>query len=383
MAVTSHFNLRHYAALAATVRHGSLTRAAKAVNLTQPALTQAIRRLEDDLGCALFERRPDGMIATEPGRILARRAEEVIGQIGSTRVTGTQFSAFLELARAGSYAMAAANMGLSSASLHRAVSGLSDALGQRLVERRGRGIMLTTVGQRLARRFGLAKAELRAGLAEVAQWKGEAEGQIAIGAMPLSRARWLPTAIARFGKDHPGVDIEIMEGSYAELSGPLRDGDIDMMLGALRAGSDAVDLEQEPVFEDRPAVIMRVGHPLLDKPGPLGANTLLDHPWILPGRSTPLRAYWEAMLLSLGLEPPHVAIECGSVLTIRELLLSSDALTLLSTDQLRVEIEGGLLGWRAPPVPVARTIGIITRAGWRPTATQAACLAELKGFSPG
>jgi DNA-binding transcriptional LysR family regulator len=49
-------NIRHFAALAATVHHGSVTRAARAINLTQPALTQAIARLEADLGCALFER---------------------------------------------------------------------------------------------------------------------------------------------------------------------------------------------------------------------------------------------------------------------------------------------------------------------------------------
>ena len=49
-------NIRHYAALAATVRHGSLSRAARAVNLTQPALTQAISGLESSLGVTLFER---------------------------------------------------------------------------------------------------------------------------------------------------------------------------------------------------------------------------------------------------------------------------------------------------------------------------------------
>jgi molybdenum-dependent DNA-binding transcriptional regulator ModE len=57
-------NIRHLAALAATVRHGSVTRAARAINLTQPALTQAIARLETDLGCALFERGASGMTAT-------------------------------------------------------------------------------------------------------------------------------------------------------------------------------------------------------------------------------------------------------------------------------------------------------------------------------
>lgn len=378
--MSTHFNLRHYAALAATVRHGSLTRAARAVNLTQPALTQAIKRLEEDLGCALFDRRPDGMTATQPGLMLAQRADVVIAHIGSTRITGTQFNAFLALARAGSYAVAASNLQVSSASLHRAVSGLSEALGQTLVERRGRGVMLTPAGQRLARRFGLAKAELRAGLAEVAQWKGEAEGQITIGAMPLSRARWLPNAIEHFHRNHPGVDIAIIEGSYTELCGPLRDGDIDMMLGALRKDGDAADLVQQPVFEDRPAIIMRAGHPLVDMPGPPGAKALLAYPWILPAGSTPLRSYWEAMLRSLDVEPPHVAIECGSVLTIRELLLSSDALTLLSTDQLRVEIEGGLITWKEPPAPVTRMIGITTRLGWRPTSAQAACLEELARF---
>ena len=49
-------NIRHFAALAATVRHGSVTRAARAVNLTQPALTQADVRT----------RWPDGSVGRPP-----------------------------------------------------------------------------------------------------------------------------------------------------------------------------------------------------------------------------------------------------------------------------------------------------------------------------
>src|SRR3546814_8951690 len=59
------------------------------------------------------------------------------------------------------------------------------------------------------------------------------------------------------------------------------------------------------------------------------------------GAETPLRGYWSAMMHACG-ELPEVSIECGSVLTIRELLLETDMLTLLSRDQLRVEIEAGL-----------------------------------------
>ncbi len=369
-------NVRHIAAFAATVRHGSVTRAARAVNLTQPALTQAIARLEADLGCALFERGPAGMTPTEPALLLAPRAEAAIAHVGSPRVTGTQLRAFLALARAGSYAVAAEATGLSSASLHRAVADLSVALGQRLVDRRGRSVMLTPAGERRARGFGLAMAELRSGLAEVAAWQGKAAGRVVVGAMPLSRARWLPETILRFAAAHPGVDVAVVEGSHAELSGPLRDGEVDLMLGALRDAASLDDLAQEAVFEDRPALVMRAGHPLLA--GTVNGAALAAFPWILPASDTPLRHYWEGMMRGAGAEPPRVGIECGSVLTVRQLLLGSDALTLLSPAQLAVELDAGVLATLPPPVPVARTIGITTREGWRPTAPQAAFVALLR-----
>lgn len=369
-------NIRHIAAFAATVRHGSVTRAARAVNLTQPALTQAIARLEADLGCALFERGPAGMTPTEPALLLAPRAEAAIAHVGSPRVTGTQVRAFLALARAGSYAVAADATGLSSASLHRAVADLSVALGQRLVDRRGRSVMLTPAGERRARGFGLAMAELRSGLAEVAAWQGKAAGRIVVGAMPLSRARWLPETILRFAARHPGVDVAVVEGSHAELSGPLRDGEVDLMLGALRETAALDDLAQEAVFEDQPALVMRAGHPLLSSP--VDGAALASYPWILPASDTPLRHYWEGMMRSAGAEPPHVGIECGSVLTVRQLLLGSDALTLLSPAQLAVELQAGVLATLPPPVPVLRTIGITTRAGWRPTMPQGAFVMLLR-----
>jgi DNA-binding transcriptional LysR family regulator len=371
------YNIRHFAALAATVRHGSVTRGARAVNLTQPALTQAIARLEADLGCALFERGASGMTPTEPARLLAPRAEAAIAHVGSPRVTGTQVRAFLALARAGSYAGAAEATGLSAASLHRAVADLAVALGQRLVDKRGRSILLTPQGERRARGFGLAMAELRNGLAEVAAWQGKAAGRIVVGAMPLSRARWLPETILRFHGLHPGVAIAVVEGSHAELAGPLRDGEIDLILGALREAALLEDLAQEPVFEDRPQLVMRSGHPLLVSEKPMGAQ-LTACPWILPARDTPLRQYWEAMMRAAGAEPPSVGIECGSVLTVRQLLLGSDALTLLSPAQLAVELEAGVLATLPTPAPVLRRIGITTREGWRPTAPQAAFVALLR-----
>lgn len=375
---TGAINIRHLAAFAATVRHGSVTRAARAVNLTQPALSLAITRLEARLECTLFMRGPQGMTPTEPALLLAPRAEAAIEHIGSPRVTGTQVRAYLALAACESYSGAADRTGVSSASLHRSVADLSHALGQRLVERRGRSIMLTTAGLRRARSFGLAMAELRSGLAELAAWQGREAGRIVIGAMPLSRAYWLPEAIVRFRAEHPKVDLVIYEGSHAELSGPLRNGEIDLLLGALRDATRLEDLVQEPVFIDRPAVFMRAGHPLLARADPVDGPAFAAYPWILPQPRTPLRSYWEAMMTASGVVPPHVGIECGSGLAVRQLLLKSDALTLLSPAQFAVELKAGILAMLPPPAPVERMIGITTRQGWRPTVSQTRFLMALR-----
>lgn len=363
-------NIRHLAAFAATVEHGSVTRAADKIGLTQPALTQAISRLETDLGCQLFEREPGGMRPTEPALLLAPRVESAIARIGSNRVTATQMRAFIALAQAGSYAAAAERTGLTSASLHRAVADLSLAVSERLVERRGRHLTLTRKGERRARDFGLALAEIRSGYAEVSAWLGKAGARIAIGAMPLSRARWLPRAILVFKERNPHIDITIVEGSHSELAGPLRDGEIDFLLGALRDEAGLDDLRQQTVFEDRPRIIMRSGHPLAARSTSPDTSDLARYPWVLPNPQTPLYGYWKDMMSHDRRQPPHVTIECGSVLTVRELLLETDMLTLLSTDQVRVEIEAGMLVARDTPTPVLRTIGITTRKDWRPTHSQ-------------
>lgn len=374
-------NIRQLGAFAAVVEHGSVTRAAEAVYLTQSALTQAITRLEGELECRMFDRLPGGMRPTAPAELLAPRVHDALKRIGSRRVTAPQIRAFLAVSSAGSYSGAADRTGLAPASLHRAVADLSLELGERLVERRGRYLTLTTKGARRARNFRLALADLRSGYAEVAEWLGKAKGKIVVGAMPLSRARWLPAAIVRHLKQFPATDVVVVEGSHDELVGPLRNGEIDVMLGALRHDGADDDLAQQKSFEDHPKIVMRHAHPLAGE-RIISPKDLKRFEWVLPTASTPLRSFWTS-LFGGDVDPPHVSIECGSVLTIREILLQTDNLTLLSPDQLRVEIDAGLLRTAAPPKAVSRTIGITTRRDWHPTRQQRAFVETLQNLANG
>jgi len=67
--------LRSFVAVA---EEGSLTRAARRLFVSQPALTKQVRALEDLLGAALFTRSRAGMALTEAGRALADGAPALL-----------------------------------------------------------------------------------------------------------------------------------------------------------------------------------------------------------------------------------------------------------------------------------------------------------------
>jgi LysR family transcriptional regulator, regulator for genes of the gallate degradation pathway len=371
-----NLNLRHLRALASIARLGSISAAADAINLTQPAITQALAKLEIQLGQPFFERRANGMSATPAASLLAPRIERALVHIASQRVTMAQMRALIMLADSGSYAGASTATGLAQPSLHRAIGDLSVALKRVLVERRGKGITLTEQGKRTVRTFRLARAELEAGLTELASLQGIETGRINIGAMPLSRARLLPAAATAFYRQYPDVKINIVEGSFQELIEPLRDGELDLMIGALREPSPGEDVVQHALFADRPVVLGRVGHPLAKTSASIA--DLAQYPWTVPAPGTPLRVQWEKMFTDAGFEAPPVPIACGSVITIRQILVDSDFLTLLSPDQVAVELEAGwLIKIADTPDGLTRTIGTTMRQGWRPTGMQSAFIDAL------
>src|SRR5574343_2054742 len=63
--------LRH---LLAIVEHGSFSRAAEAVHLTQPALTRSIQALEATVGAPVLERQRGAVAPTDVGRLLLTHA---------------------------------------------------------------------------------------------------------------------------------------------------------------------------------------------------------------------------------------------------------------------------------------------------------------------
>jgi LysR family transcriptional regulator, regulator of abg operon len=68
-------------ALTALAEHGSMRAAAQLLHVTQPAISQAIRELEEQAGTQLVARSASGVVLTEAGQLLLQHARRVVREI--------------------------------------------------------------------------------------------------------------------------------------------------------------------------------------------------------------------------------------------------------------------------------------------------------------
>lgn len=393
-------NIRHLRAFVAVAESRSISAASRKVFISQPAITQAIAKMEKTLGATLFDRRPDGVFPTEAGSLFHDRVERMLRHLQTgvaeamkasgrrtakslqtldQNLTGVQLRALIAISEAANFSLAARAVGISQPSLHRAARDLEHLAGVPLFEKANRGILLTKPGEILAMQARLALVEYEQGLEELGEWRGEDSGGIVVGSMPLSRTFLLPTTITKLSRERPDARIEVIDGPYEDLLGGLRRGDLDLLIGALRDPLPIADIVQEPLFSDPLAVVARAGHPLFSHKGPPDPAELARWPWVVPRRGTPTRTHFEALFADAGEAPPQAVVETGSAILIRGLLENSDRLTLISLHQIRHEMQWGLLA----PLPLnlpgtERPIGLTIRKDWRPTATQARFLILLR-----
>lgn len=391
-------NLRHLRAFADVAEVGSVSHAARRVHLSQPAITQAIAKLERQLDTRLFDRRPGGMAPTSAGARLALRTNRALdcleaavaevegrvprpGRAGFTHfaalMTMAQIRALIAVNRTGNFSLAARETGISQPSLHRSARDLEKITGFELFQRAAFGVRPTRPARILARAAQLALAELAQGLDEIGDASGNGTGLIRVGSMPLAKAHVLPRALNRLLADRPDMRVRIVEGPYEDLLHALRHGEVDLLIGALRDPAPVDDVAEEALFSDPLAIIARHGHPLTTE-AEITIDMLAGYPWVVPVQGAPSRAAFERLFV----DPPTRLIETGSVIMIRELLTGSNHLTVMSAGQMRREEEAHILT-RLPfdMAHTARKIGLTVRDGWIPTLAQSEFLDHLRDVS--
>lgn len=378
-------NMRRLRAVVTVAEIGGVMRAAEALHLSQPSVTRAVRELESSLGVELFQRHRNGMICTEIGEIVVRRLRRALGHLTDAeaglaalepkgnferlaqRLSYRQLRVLVALSDFQVEPLAAAHLNLTQPAISSNLRDLERQLGIAVFLRTQQGMRPTQCGALLTHHAKVALRELCLISQDLHAWQDKGRGQLVIGALPMSSSLLVPRALDRLTREMPGVKATLIDGTYESLLTALRNGEIDILVGALRENPGYPEITQTALYEDRLAVVARHDHPLARRDD-LTLKDLRNAQWIAPRQGTPARNCFEKEFHDAGLEAPEIGIEAGNLIIIRSLLLDSDRITLISPHQVHFEVHGGQL--TLLPVPLKgsqREIGMLIRNDSKPS----------------
>jgi DNA-binding transcriptional LysR family regulator len=215
--------------------------------------------------------------------------------------TLTQLRYFAVVAEAENMTAAAVRLCITQSALSTAVAQLEASLGTQLFVRLTRGLRLTPAGRQLAGDIKVVLEQADALYESARGLAASVVGELTVGVFsPLAPFR-LPAILQSFERQHPGVEVSILEADLAGLQAALREGACDVALTyglGLGEGFTARVLERVP-----PHVLVHAGHPAAQ--GPERSVALRD----LAGEPSVVldlphsREYYEQLYALAGVEP--------------------------------------------------------------------------------
>jgi LysR family transcriptional regulator of gallate degradation len=359
-------------------RLASFRRGSEACDLSQPAATQALARLEQQIGDVLLKRKTSGSDLTETGKAFHLRVQRMYAQMQSAllefgvgdaatasavaaRLSRSQVRSLIALVENGSAARAAAELGVTQASLQRAIRRLEGDLGIPVFHRTPAGTMLKPDSLDLGRKLRLATQELEWGLQEIEEARARTS-QIVLGALPRGGSILLASVLDAFTRRHPEARIRILTEGASEMTRRLRFGEVDLVVGVIQETTNP-DLANA-VFGHTPVrIVAREGHPLAGR-ADITLDDLAGQEWITGLEGDSRRLYLDALFEGRG--PPRARIETSTLPIILQLIGDSDRLTLMTAYEL--EHQGrGLVALPCDLVAARLGVGVTMRGNWLPT----------------
>ncbi|MGS0979337.1 LysR family transcriptional regulator [Burkholderia glumae] len=154
-----------------------------------------------------------------------------------------------EIATAGGVRMAAETLGVNASVISRQVAALERRLRFSLIERRGRQVVVTEIGQVLIEHYRDGQRRARDLAARLEEYRHLRRGRVALGVGEGFIGNLIARALQRFSMTYPDILVEIRSGPTPVVLSLVRDDIVDIGLCARSADDPAMRIHR---FAERP-----------------------------------------------------------------------------------------------------------------------------------
>jgi molybdate transport repressor ModE-like protein len=251
-------------------------------------------------------------------------------------------STLAEIAERGSFSAAAEALGISQPAVSQQVRTLERELGEPLIDRRGRRVVLTARGElvhRYARRMLALRGEFERDFAE---GSGELSGHLVVGSSTGLGEHVLPLLLGSFREQHPTVAVTLRVESTVEIIDRVLERDLELgVVGAVRPHRALV---YEPFLEDKLILAVPPDHRFAGRS--VGLEELRSEPLILMQSGAGVRTVIDEELRRAGVRQRdlNVAMELGLQESAKAAVEAGYGVSFLSSLAVERELRLGTLG---------------------------------------
>jgi len=291
-----------------------------------------------------------------------------------------QLRAFAAVARLGSVRAAANELYVAQPAISGALRALERSVGVPLVERAGRGIVLTAAGRAFAAEVRAVLDRLDHGLLLARSADSPEQAGVRIAAIATAGERVVLPLLAAFRTTHPDVDVAIRVGNRDTVWGALRHGEADLVV----AGRPPPGLPARTLGTAANTLVV-VGAAGAQPGGAELSTDLARSTWLLREEGSGTRDAAEELLSVLGLETRRMVL--GSNGAVVEGILAGFGIALLPRRAIEERLAQGTLRLLdAPGTPIERPWHLVSRSDLPLTPTAGlvvdALVDDHDGFSP-
>jgi DNA-binding transcriptional LysR family regulator len=240
----------------------------------------------------------------------------------------------LAVAKAGSMARGAAELGISQPNVSKAISDLEHAFGVRLLDRSPHGVEPTNYGLALMKRGAAVFDELRYAVKDVAFLADPTSGELRLGSTDWA-AGTVGLAIDRMSRRYPRITFYVASADTGTLRRELRGRNIELVVGIQESSLGKEDFDAEPLHDDPLVVVADAKHPLVRRRS-IELAELVNEAWALPPESNPGGAYVRDAFLKSGLAVPNTIVSTYSTILRHNLVATARFITILPKSMLPV-----------------------------------------------
>ena len=254
---------------------------------------------------------------------------------------------------------AARQLNVTQQALSASVARMEDIAGVRFLDRkRGGRISLTAFGRLL-----LSRARTQVEIALLRDARG---GSVTVGIGETMTGRHVATAIRRFHRQQPDVQLRLIEGYTEMMIDKLIAGEVDFVVGGpSHDPAHGKELEYRHLFEIRDVLAVRRNHPLAGASG-LSLRDLTEFTWMMPAFRGDIYEAIQVAYMRAKLPSPRRVVRSDAMAVGAWLCMDDDYILTVSPDMVGTLTElGALVALDLADTTIVRHACLITRRDQR------------------